>query len=84
MEEGRGRTCRVEPTGPFEDDPNLTDQRFPGDPTRSYCTRDPLRVIEEITDWQPHPPERVREMRAYLELERQGIEATDERMVSRG
>lgn len=69
----------MEPTGPFEDDPNLTDQRFPGNPTRSYRTRTPLRVIGEIVDWQPHPPGRIREMRQHLaELERQGIEAINE------
>ena len=45
--EGRGHIYIVEPTGPFEDDPNLTDQRFPGNPTRSYRTRDPLRVVAE-------------------------------------
>lgn len=76
---GRGRIYRVEPVGPFEDDPNLTDQRFPGNPTRSYRTREPLRVIEEVVDWEPHPPERVREMREHLaELERQGVEAINE------
>ncbi len=43
--EGRGRIYRVEPTGPFEDDPNLTNKRFPGNPTQSYRTRDPLRIV---------------------------------------
>lgn len=46
--EGRGHIYIVEPTGPFEDDPNLTNQRFPGNPTRSYRTRDPLRVVAEV------------------------------------
>lgn len=77
--EGPGRIYRVEPTGPFEDDPNLTDQRFPGNPTRSYRTRDPLRVVDEIEDWEPHPPEVLQAMRHHLaELERQGIEAINE------
>ena len=77
--EGTGRIYRVEPTGPFEDDPNLTDQRFPGNPTRSYRTRDPLRVVEEVTDWTPHEPEVLQSMRDHLaELERQGIEAIND------
>src|SRR3979490_1124133 len=55
--EGRGRIYIVEPTGPFEDDPNLTDKKFPGNPTKSYRTRDPLRIIGEVTDWKGHSPE---------------------------
>ncbi|MCO4253494.1 NAD(+)--rifampin ADP-ribosyltransferase [Pseudarthrobacter sp. MDT3-9] len=58
MGEGPGRIYRVEPTGPFEDDPNLTDKKFPGNPTRSYRTQEPLRVVDEILDWQPHSPPR--------------------------
>lgn len=77
--EGRGRIYRVEPTGPIENDPNLTDQRFPGNPTRSYRTRDPLRVLGEVTEWEGHPPEVLQQMRDHLaELERQGIEAINE------
>lgn len=53
----RGRVYVVEPTGPFEDDPNVTNKRFPGNPTRSYRSRHPLRVVSEVTDWPPHPPE---------------------------
>ena len=55
--EERGRIYVVEPTGPFEDDPNVTNKRFPGNPTRSYRTRHPLRVVEEVLDWEGHPPE---------------------------
>jgi len=74
--EGPGRIYRVEPTGPFEDDPNLTDKRFPGNPTRSYRTREPLRVVGEVLDWEPHSPEVLQQMRDHLEeLKRQGIEA---------
>ena len=74
--EGPGRIYRVEPTGPYEDDPNLTDQKFPGNPTRSYRTRAPLRVVEEVLDWQPHSPEVLQNMRNHLEeLKRLGIEA---------
>ena len=52
----------MEPTGPFEDDPNLTDKRFPGNPTRSYRTREPLRVVGEVLDWEPHSPEVLQNM----------------------
>jgi rifampin ADP-ribosylating transferase len=54
---GRGHVYVVEPLGPFEDDPNVTDKRFPGNPTQSYRTRSPLRVVGELADWPPHPPE---------------------------
>lgn len=53
----------VEPTGPIEDDPNLTDKKFPGNPTMSYRSRDPLRVVAEVTQWQGHSPERLRQMK---------------------
>jgi hypothetical protein len=77
--EGPGRIYLVEPTGPFEDDPNLTDQRFPGNVTRSYRTRDPLRVVAEIVGWAGHPPEVLQHMRDRLaELDRQGVEAINE------
>ena len=56
-DEGRGHVYVVEPTGPFEDDPNVTDKRFPGNPTRSYRSPDPVRVVSEVTDWEGHPPE---------------------------
>lgn len=76
---GPGRIYRVEPTGPFEDDPNLTDKRFPGNPTRSYRTREPLRVLREILDWEPHSPEVLQEMREHLEESRRlGIEALND------
>ena len=74
--EGPGRIYIVEPTGPFEDDPNLTDKKFPGNPTKSYRTRDPLRVIGEVTDWQGHSPEQLNAMKDHLErLKQMGIEA---------
>lgn len=77
--EGRGRIYQVQPTGPFEDDPNLTDKRFPGNPTRSYRTRQALRVVAEIADWEGHPAEVLEQMRDRLaELKRRGIEAIDE------
>jgi rifampin ADP-ribosyltransferase len=60
---GRERIYVVEPTGPVEDDPNLTNKKFPGNPTMSYRSRDPLRVIAEVTQWQGHSPERLRQMK---------------------
>jgi Rifampin ADP-ribosyl transferase len=53
----------VEPTGPIEDDPNLTDKKFPGNPTLSFRSRDPLRVAGEVTRWEGHSSERVQQMR---------------------
>ena len=77
--EGRGHIYIVEPTGPFEDDPNLTDQRFPGNPTRSYRTRDPLRVVAEVQGWIGHTPEQLAAMRERLaELDPQGVEAIED------
>ena len=64
--EGRERIYIVEPTGAFEDDPNLTDKRFPGNPTQSYRSREPLRVVGEVEAWDPHPPERLAGMKAAL------------------
>lgn len=49
--EGIPRVYAVEPTGEFENDPNVTDKKFPGNPTRSYRTREPLRIVGEVTDW---------------------------------
>lgn len=63
---GRERIFVVEPTGPVVDDPNVTDQKFAGNPTLSYRTRDPLRVIAEVTGWQPHPPEQQKQMKDGL------------------
>jgi rifampin ADP-ribosylating transferase len=55
--EGRGYIYIVEATGTFEDDPNLTNKRFAGNPTQSYRTRHPLRIVGKVEDWQGHPPE---------------------------
>ncbi|HSV38179.1 MAG TPA: NAD(+)--rifampin ADP-ribosyltransferase [Nocardioidaceae bacterium] len=77
--EGRGRIYRVEPTGPFENDPNLTDTKFPGNPTRSYRTRQPLRVVDEVLDWEGHAPEVLQHMRDQVaKMKEQGIEAINE------
>jgi hypothetical protein len=77
--EGRGRIYIVEPTSEFEDDPNLTDKKFPGNPTKSYRTKSPLRVVGEVSEWQGHSEEQLDMMRANLErLKAQGIEAIEE------
>ena len=64
--DGAERIYVVEPTGPVMDDPNLTDKKFPGNPTLSYRSRDPLRVIGEVTKWQGHSAERLQQMRDGL------------------
>ncbi|TXH68466.1 MAG: NAD(+)--rifampin ADP-ribosyltransferase [Thiothrix sp.] len=77
--EGLGRIYIVEPTGPIEDDPNLTDKKFPGNPTQSYRTRAPLRVMGEVSSWQGHSAEQLKAMQDHLEkLKSMGIEAIDE------
>ena len=77
--EGRGRIYIVEPTGPFEDDPNLTDRKYPGNPTKSYRTRDPLRVTGEITDWKGHSHEELKAMKDFLaDLKQRGVEAIED------
>ncbi|MEX4007078.1 NAD(+)--rifampin ADP-ribosyltransferase [Neoaquamicrobium sediminum] len=76
--DGRQRIYIVEPTGAIEDDPNLTDKKFPGNPTQSYRTREPLLITGEVAEWQGHSPERLKEMKDNLErLKAQGIEAID-------
>ncbi|MFZ5737045.1 MAG: NAD(+)--rifampin ADP-ribosyltransferase [Pseudomonadota bacterium] len=68
----------VEPTGPFEDDPNLTDKKFPGNPTLSYRSQHPLRIVAEVTKWQGHTPERVQQMKDGLaRLSAEGAEIID-------
>ena len=64
--EGRGRIYIVEPTGAFEDDPNLTDKKFPGNVTASYRSTEPLRVVGEVEDWVGHTPEQLLAMRDGL------------------
>jgi rifampin ADP-ribosylating transferase len=71
--QGRGRIYIVEPSGEFEDDPNLTDKKFPGNPTQSFRSREPLRVVGELVYWSGHSPEKLQAMRAGLSaLQRQG------------
>jgi Rifampin ADP-ribosyl transferase len=76
---GRGRIYEVEPLGAFEDDPNVTDKRFPGNPTRSFRTRDPLRVIGEVEEWEPHPPEVLESMLSSLaRLRAEGLDVIED------
>jgi rifampin ADP-ribosylating transferase len=78
-DEDRGHIYVVEPSGPFEDDPNVTDKRFPGNPTQSYRTRHPLRVVGEVEDWEGHPPEVLKSMLDHLALLReQGLDVIED------
>jgi len=77
--DGRERIYLVEATGLIEDDPNLTDKRFPGNPTKSYRSKYPFKIVGEITVWQSHPPEKVKAMKeAVAKAGEQGIEAIDD------
>lgn len=77
--EGPGRIYVVEATGPIADDPNLTDKKYPGNPTLSYRSKDPLRVIGEVTGWQGHSPEELKNMKDGVERARQlGVEAIED------
>jgi rifampin ADP-ribosylating transferase len=70
---GRERIYIVEPTGEFEDDPNVTDKKFPGNPTQSFRSSEPLRVVGELVDWVGHSPEKLDAMRTALDaLQRDG------------
>jgi rifampin ADP-ribosylating transferase len=72
--EGPGRIYIVEPQGVLEDDPNVTDKKYPGNPTRSYRTREPVRVVGELVDWVGHSPNQVQAMREGLaDIEKRGL-----------
>ncbi len=76
--DGPQRIYVVEPTGEYEDDPNVTDKKFPGNPTKSYRTQEPLRIVGEVIGWNGHTPEVLRNMKEHLEqLERMGIGAIE-------
>jgi hypothetical protein len=77
--DGRGRVYVVEPTGPFEDDPNVTDKRFPGNVTRSYRTRHPMRIVDEVHDWEGHPPDALQGMLEHIaQLRAQGLDVIED------
>jgi hypothetical protein len=76
---GRERIYLVEPTGEIEDDPDLTDKKFPGNPTKSYRSTKPFRVVGEVTAWQGHPAEQVEAMKDALKrLKEQGINSLND------
>ena len=77
--EGRERIYLVEPTGAIEDDPDLTDKKFPGNPTKSYRSIHPFKVVGEVTIWQGHPIEQVNTMKEHLErLKEQDINSLND------
>jgi Rifampin ADP-ribosyl transferase len=78
--EGPGRIYIVEPSGPIVDDPNLTDKKYPGNPTKSYRSREPLRVVGEVMDWQGHSPEAIKAMKDNIErlIGQLGVDAIDD------
>jgi hypothetical protein len=74
-----GRIYVVQPLGPFEDDPNVTNKKFPGNRTLSYRTRHPLRVISEVDSWETHPPEVLQRMLESLaRLREQGLDVIED------
>ncbi len=76
---GRGHIYIVEPLGPFEDDPNVTNKRFPGNPTQSYRTRSPLRVVAELEEWEGHSEEALQAMLDNLaRLREQGLDVIED------
>jgi rifampin ADP-ribosylating transferase len=76
---GRERIYLVEPTGPIENDPDLTDRKFPGNPTMSYRSQSPFKVVGEVTLWQSHPDEQVKAMKDALQkLKDQGINSLND------
>lgn len=77
--EGQERIYLVEPTGVIEDDPDLTDKKFPGNPTKSYRSTHPFKVVGEVTGWQRHPAEQIKTMKDHLErLKEQGINSLND------
>lgn len=77
--EGRERIYLVEPTGPIEDDPDLTDRKFPGNPTMSYRSVHPFRIVGEVTIWQGHSAEQVKAMKdGVARLKEQGIDSLND------
>lgn len=76
---GKERIYLVEPTGPIEDDPDLTDKKFPGNPTKSYRSMQAFKVVGEVTIWQGHKPEQVKTMKeALAKLKEQGIDSLND------
>jgi hypothetical protein len=77
--EGRERIYLVEPTGEIEDDPDLTDKKFPGNPTKSYRSAQPFKIVGEVTVWQGHPTGQVKKMKEHLEqLKERGVNSLND------
>ena len=77
--EGRERIYLVEPTGPIENDPDLTDKKFPGNPTMSYRSEHPFKVVGEVTIWSGHSAEQIKAMKGGItKLKEQGIKAIED------
>lgn len=77
--EGPERIYLVEPTGPIEDDPDLTDKKFPGNPTKSYRSKNPLKIVGEVSKWQGHSPEQLKTMKdALAQLKERGINSLND------
>ncbi|ANI37443.1 NAD(+)--rifampin ADP-ribosyltransferase [Mycolicibacterium vaccae] len=77
--DGRCRIFVVEPQGALEDDPNVTDKKLPGNPTRSFRTREPVLIVGEITDWTGHSDEQIQAMRDRLaELRDRGLDVIED------
>lgn len=76
--DGKEKIFVVEPTGDYENDPNLTDKKFPGNPTKSYRSKQPLKIVAEVVKWERHSPEMLNNMIANLKkLSENGIKAID-------
>jgi len=77
---GPGKIYLVEPTGPIEDDPDLTDKKFPGNPSKSYRSAYPFKVVGEVTSWQGHSAAQVKIMKEHLEkLKKQGVDSLNDK-----
>ena len=76
--DGKEKIFVVEPTGDYENDPNLTDKKFPGNPTKSYRSKQPLKIVSEVVKWERHSPEMLNNMIANLKkLSENGVRAID-------
>lgn len=77
--DGRKRIYLVEPTGTIDDDPNLTDKKFSGNPAMSYRSQHPFKVVGEVTIWQGHPPEQIKAMKEGLaKLREEGLDKIED------
>lgn len=77
--DGKERIYLVEPTGELEDDPDVTDKKFPGNPTKSYRSTQPFKVVGEVANWQSHPADLVNTMKAHLaKLKEQGVNSLND------